>query len=82
MGKHEYPVEVQNDFLERQTKAQPTQALSELIWNSLDADATEVDVEFADSALGGMSSIAVGDGYGIPCADAPKLFSNLGGSWK
>jgi len=83
MAKREYPVEVQTDFLERQTKAQPIQALAELIWNSLDADATKVDVEFADSKLGGMQSIAISDdGHGIPLADAPNLFRNLGGSWK
>jgi len=33
----EYNVEVQSDFLEWQTKAQPV-AAAELIWNALDAD--------------------------------------------
>lgn len=83
MAKHEYPVEVQTDFLERQTKALPVQALAELIWNSLDADATAIDVEFASDNLGGMSSIAISDnGDGIPFEEAPVLFRNLGGSWK
>jgi hypothetical protein len=36
----EVNVEVRPDFLERQAKAQPVQALAELIWNGLDADAT------------------------------------------
>lgn len=80
---HEYSVEVQSDFLERQTKALPVQAVAELIWNSLDADATKVSVEFEDDRLGGMSKIVVADnGHGIPYADAPDLFRNLGGSWK
>ncbi len=35
MGSHSYPVEVQSDFLERITRAQPIQALAEFIWNSL-----------------------------------------------
>ena len=78
-----YPVEVQPDFLERQTKAQPVPAIAELIWNAVDADASQVTVEFGDDGLGGMSTIAVSDnGLGIPYDKAPQLFRNLGGSWK
>src|SRR4026208_10984 len=83
MAKHEYPVEVQTDFLERQTRAQPTQALAELIWNSLDADAAKVNVGVAESKVGGMESISISDnGGGIPFAEAPNVFGYLGGSWK
>jgi hypothetical protein len=79
----EYNVEVQPDFLERQAKAQPVVAVAELIWNALDADATEVSVDFESDGLGGMSKVIVSDnGLGIPHADAPKLFRKLGGSWK
>jgi Histidine kinase-, DNA gyrase B-, and HSP90-like ATPase len=79
----EYSIEVQPDFLERQAKAQPIAAVAELIWNSLDADATTVSVDFEDDRLGGMAKIIVADnGHGIPHADAPTLFGNLGGSWK
>jgi DNA topoisomerase VI subunit B len=79
----EYNVAVQPDFLERQAKAQPIAALSELIWNALDAAATEVSVEFEPDKLGGMSKIIVRDnGLGIPFDDAPKFFGKLGGSWK
>lgn len=78
-----YPVEVKPDFVARQTKAQPVAALAELIWNALDADATEVAVEFERDGLGTLSAIVVSDnGHGIPHADAPVLFSSLGGSWK
>lgn len=83
MSVHEYHVEVRPDFLERQTKAQPVQALAELIWNALDADANRVSVEFEPDQLGGVSKIIVSDnGTGILFADAPALFRNLGGSWK
>src|SRR5258708_35569302 len=83
MATHEYSVEVQPDFLERQAKALPVSAVAELIWNGLDADATTIEVEFGDDSLGGMSRIAVSDnGHGIPFSDAPTLFRNLGGSWK
>ena len=44
MTEHSYTVEVQPDFLERQSKAKPVQAVAELIWNDLDADASRVDV--------------------------------------
>jgi DNA topoisomerase VI subunit B len=79
----EYSVEIQPDFLERQSKAQPVSAVAELIWNSLDADATTVTIDFENDGLGGMAKIVVMDnGHGIPFSDAPTLFRNLGGSWK
>jgi hypothetical protein len=82
-GNEEIKVEVRPDFLERQAKAQPIQALAELIWNGLDADATAIHVEIENDALGGMSKIVVTDnGHGMPRADAPQLSQNLGGSWK
>jgi len=78
-----YPVEVKADFVARQTKAQPVAALTELIWNALDADATEVAVEFEDDALGCIEKILISDnGHAIPHTEAPALFSSLGGSWK
>ena len=82
MTEHSYTVEVQADFLERQAKAKPVQAVSELIWNGLDADATRVDVRLEYGELG-MTKIFVRDnGQGIPLEEAPTLFTRLGGSWK
>jgi Tripartite tricarboxylate transporter family receptor/Histidine kinase-, DNA gyrase B-, and HSP90-like ATPase len=79
----DYAVEVQADFLERQAKAQPIAAIAELIWNGLDADATEITVDLEDDKLGGLRRIIVTDnGHGIPHDEAPILFRNLGGSWK
>lgn len=78
-----YAVEIQADFLERQAKAQPIAAVAELIWNGLDADATAITVDLEGDQLGGLKQIIVTDnGLGIPHADAPTLFRNLGGSWK
>jgi hypothetical protein len=83
MSDHSYPVEVQSDFLEKITRAQPIQALAEFIWNSLDADATAVDVKIEHNDLGAMSQIIVRDnGTGIEFLKAPELFKKLGGSWK
>ena len=82
MTEHSYTVEVQPDFLERQSKARPVQAVAELIWNGLDADASRVDVRLEYGELG-MTKIVVRDnGHGIPYEDAPQLFTRLGGSWK
>ena len=79
----EYTVEVQPDFLERQAKALPIAAVAELIWNGLDADATAIIVDLEDDQLGGLRRVIIKDnGHGIPHADAPTLFRNLGGSWK
>ncbi len=78
-----YQVEIQHDFLERQSKAQPISALAELIWNALDADATKVIVDFVYDGLGGIKSIVVSDnGCGISFHDALAQFRSLGGSWK
>src|ERR1700693_6348140 len=79
----DYIVEIQPDFLERQAKAQPVAAVAEVIWNGMDVAATAITVDFEDSNLGGLNRIIVTDnGQGIPHADAPTLFGNLGGSWK
>ncbi len=77
-------VTVEDDFLARQTKAQPLQALAELIWNSLDAEASRVSVEFEYKDLAnGLSKIVVyDDGHAFPRDKAAELFGHLGGSWK
>ncbi|MYK13792.1 MAG: hypothetical protein F4050_06900, partial [Rhodospirillaceae bacterium] len=77
-------VAVQDDFIERQTRARPVTALAELIWNSLDGDANRVNVEFERNDLaGGLSRIVVyDDGDGFARDEAANLFGNLGGSWK
>jgi hypothetical protein len=82
MDDKHYKVEVQGDHLERLANARPLQAIAELIWNGLDADATRVDVT-VNSTDFGMESISVRDnGEGIPYASVPELFAHLGGSWK
>ena len=39
-------VKVENDHIERLTSGKPLLALSELIWNAYDADASKVTVDF------------------------------------
>lgn len=83
MPGHSYPVEVQADFLEKVTKAKPVAALAELIWNAVDADATEVNVSFHQNEMNAITSIVVADnGHGITHSEAADCFQRLGGSWK
>jgi hypothetical protein len=77
-----YSIEVQGDFLTKQTHAKPAQALAELIWNSLDADATLVEVKEDTYGVGEPRIIISDNGTGFSHIDAPGLFSHLGGSWK
>lgn len=82
MADAHYKVEVQGDHLEKLASARPIQALAELVWNALDADATEVLIEVESTEMG-MQSVAVRDnGHGVPHEDVEKLFGQLGGSWK
>ena len=73
---------VEEDFVAKQTtKSDPILALSELIWNSLDADALQIDIEFEkDDLANGLSKIIVVDnGSGFSREEARVLFKNLGG---
>jgi len=55
-------VEVRPDHLQRMAAVKkPILALAELVWNSLDADATEVSVSFDENLLGGLNAIRVTD---------------------
>ena len=77
-------VKVQPDHLERLASAKnPIAAITELIWNSLDADAKDIRVHVDRNDLGGVDSIRIiDDGHGIPYKDVEPAFENLGGSWK
>ena len=76
------PVEVQTDFVQRQARTAPLQAIAECIWNALDADATTVDIVLERSDLGLERILIRDNGTGMPYADAADLFGKLGGSWK
>lgn len=82
MAEKRYQVAVEKDHLKKLSAARPVPALSEIIWNALDADATRVDVQY-DSDDFGMKSITVSDnGTGMTPEDLERSFSRLGGSWK
>lgn len=76
-------VQAQPDHLESLARGKPINALAELIWNALDADADQVHVRITDNELGSPVEIEVLDnGNGITVQEAEQAFGNLGGSWK
>jgi Histidine kinase-, DNA gyrase B-, and HSP90-like ATPase len=83
-------IQAGQDHLEQYTKKSPIEALAELIWNGLDAEATTVDVDIevqsmlsAGRELSYVSQITVTDnGHGIDPDKAQEQFSSLGDSWK
>jgi histidine kinase/DNA gyrase B/HSP90-like ATPase len=82
MGK-KLNINVEQDHLMAQTSGSGITALSELIWNSLDADATRVKINLMKNALGNIYKITVEDnGHGLSYEDAEAVFQKLGGSIK
>lgn len=82
MQESHYKVEVENDHLRRLCGASAVHAISELIWNSLDADATAVQVTVLPGELESSTIVVRDNGHGINFPDAKLLFVKLGGSWK
>jgi len=74
---------VEKDHIESLTRAGGITAISELIWNSLDADASSIEIETKRNKLNGIESITVKDnGHGIDYSKAQDVFGRLGGSQK
>ena len=67
----------------RRCPTTPLTAITELIWNALDADATNVRVALVENELQGVVEIRVeDDGHGMTHERAVEGFQSLGGSWK
>jgi hypothetical protein len=78
-----FTVTAGSDHLTKLSRAGPLAALSELIWNGLDADAKKVSVIFHENKLDQVGEIVVvDDGKGLHRDDAETRFAQLGGSWK
>lgn len=74
---------VEIDHIDSLTRANGKTAISELIWNSLDADASEINIEFKKTKLGGINYLLIKDnGHGLNYQKAQDVFSKLGGSEK
>ncbi|WP_448761811.1 ATP-binding protein, partial [Acinetobacter tandoii] len=80
---HSVQLTIQNDLISKLGKTSLVDALIELIWNALDADALNVRVVFEDNGLDSLNSIKIiDDGVGIHFSEAKNIFKNLGGSKK
>ena len=74
---------VEKDHIESLTRASGISAISELIWNSLDADSTEIKITYKKNSIGNYEFINVSDnGHGLKYKKALAVFGSLGGSEK
>ena len=72
---------VEKDHIESLTRASGISAISELIWNSLDADSTEIKITYKKNSIGNYEFINVSDnGHGLKYKKALAVFGSLGGS--
>lgn len=61
----------------------PLTAMSELIWNALDADASEISITIPSNDLGGADEFVLDDnGTGMNALQAERAFGSVGDSWK
>lgn len=82
MSSTHYRVRVEGDHIKKLASGKPIQAVAELIWNAVDADANRIDLEIEADDIA-MRSVTVRDnGHGVPYSDVEALFGTLGGSWK
>lgn len=59
----------------------PLRAIIEIVWNSLDADAHRVDIEFDKNGLGGVEKVTIrDDGHGMSPESSRTDFAKIGGS--
>jgi hypothetical protein len=78
-----HKIELTAHHLTRFASTNPLEAVSELIWNGLDADADHVTVTTEFDVLHSMSAIVIADnGDGIPFEQIVERFKRLGDSWK
>jgi len=79
----EFDVSLDKQHLESLGETAPLTGIIELVWNALDADATEIKVELIRNDLTGIEEIRVVDnGHGIRGDEVEEAFGQLGGSWK
>lgn len=75
-------VNLSDDHVKRVAKATPVQAIEELVWNSLDADATHVSVRIESNDMGNQSITIKDNGEGITEEQANAYLIYIGNSWK
>ncbi|HEX2417037.1 MAG TPA: ATP-binding protein, partial [Micromonosporaceae bacterium] len=77
-------LQASDDHVERLAhENDPVRAIVELVWNAIDAEATEVVVAREQGDMDGIIAITVSDnGHGISLDELESTFGRIGGSWK
>jgi hypothetical protein len=75
-------IQAQADYLDKISRSTPADALAEMIWNALDADATIIRIKFLGTEISTDKIEITDNGDGINYELAVKTFGELGGSWK
>ena len=76
-------VGIAEDAIEKISKATADRVVEELIWNSIDAEATKIEIKLGWNMMGGIDEVKVSDnGHGIDYAQAELIFQQIGGSPK
>lgn len=86
MGYKSISVEMTPEHFDRSIKGSPKEAIKELIWNTFDADAKNVEVSFTYGGISGAEQITDiyvrDDGHGIPYENVSEYFGKYGRSQK
>lgn len=75
-------IKVEKDHIESLISASPVKAIEELIWNGLDADASNVEIQYIEGENRIRQIIVKDNGHGIEYQVAQNAFGSLGGSDK
>jgi len=80
----ELVLEASDDHVARLAhEGDPIRAIVELVWNSIDADASSVAVALDRDELDGISAVRIADdGHGISSDEVAATFGKIGNSWK
>jgi DNA mismatch repair enzyme (predicted ATPase) len=76
-------VQITQEHLGLYKKCKPVIALSEFVWNALDADASNIDIKFMRNELASIESITISDdGCGISFEELNETFGKFGSTYK
>src|SRR3546814_14459274 len=76
-------IEAADDHLRRMVGSKPVLGLAELVWNAVDANATQVEVVVKRTVADAVDELIVRDnGHGFRADEIVEIFGAVGGSWK
>lgn len=83
MNKYPIKLDSGNKHIEKITRSTAENAIAEIIWNSLDADADNIDLKINYDGLGNIEYITISDdGCGLPFDEFKNNYCQLGFSMK